>query len=82
MAVRSELHDLIDSLPEDDLPTARRLLRSLQNPGDSLDLFLAAAPIDDEPSTPDQDRAAAEARDAMHRGEGIPGDQLKRSLLG
>ena len=83
MAVRNELHELIDALPESELPVARRFLRSLQDAnGDSLDRFLAAAPEDDEPSTPEQDRAAAEARDAHRRGERISGEDLKREILG
>ena len=41
MAVRNELHELIDALPESESPVARRFLRSPEEAnGDSLDRFL------------------------------------------
>ncbi len=82
MSVRDEVHDLVDALPEGELPAARRYLESLRTPqDDSLARFLAAAPEDDEPSTPEQDRAAAKARDAFRRGERISAAKAKRTLL-
>lgn len=82
MSIRDEVHDLVDALPEDELTAARRYLEVLQSaPGDSLARFLAAAPDDDEPSTPEQDRAAAEAREAFRRGERISAAEVKRTLL-
>ena len=43
---------------------------------------LDAAPWDDEPSTPDEEAAVAEARAAISRGEGIGWDQVKAELGG
>ncbi len=82
MSVRDEVHELVDALPEGELPAARRYLESLRPPrDDSLARFLAAAPEDDEPSSPEQDRAAAEGRDAFRRGERISAAEAKRTLL-
>ncbi|MDQ3692486.1 MAG: hypothetical protein M3464_02505 [Chloroflexota bacterium] len=82
MSVRDEVHELVDALPEGELAAARRYLESLRtSPDDSLARFLAAAPEDDEPSTPEQDRAAAAARDAFRRGERISAAEAKRALL-
>jgi hypothetical protein len=39
---------------------------------------LAAAPLDDEPSTEEEDRTAREAIAAYERGEAIGADELKR----
>jgi hypothetical protein len=41
---------------------------------------LQSAPLDDEPSTGDEDVAAADALAAYQRGEGISGDQLRAEL--
>ena len=41
---------------------------------------LVSAPPDDEPSTADEDAAAAEAFAAYQRGEGIFSDQLRSEL--
>ena len=41
---------------------------------------LDAAPWDDEPSTPDEESAVAEARDAIARGEGVDWSQVKAEL--
>jgi hypothetical protein len=82
MSVRDEIHQLVDALPEGELDAARRYLEVLRtSPDDSLARFLAAAPEDDEPSTPEQDRAVATARDAFRRGERISAAEVKRTLL-
>lgn len=82
MTVRDKVHELVDSLPESELPAVRRYLETVGEPrDDALGRFLADAPEDDEPSTPEQDRAAAEARAALRRGERVSGEELKRTLL-
>ena len=82
MTVRAELHELLDALPEAELSTARRYLESLRRMGDDpLGRFLREAPEDDEPTTPDEDEGAAEAREELRRGEGISVDEIKRTLL-
>ena len=82
MTVRDEIHLLIDALPENELQTVRQYLRSLAGGGDDpLGRFLATAPEDDEPSTPEQDRVAEEAREALARGERISAEEVKRTLL-
>jgi len=82
MTVRDEIHLLIDTLPEGDLPRVRQFLRSLADGGnDSLGRFLGAAPEDDEPSTPEQDQAAREARESLERGERVSAEEVKQTLL-
>ncbi len=63
--VREELHWLLDRIPESDVSTARKFLRSLVDP---VVLSLLNAPYDDEPETEDE-RAAVE----VARGESEPG---------
>jgi hypothetical protein len=81
ISVRDEVHELVDALPESESAAARRFLEALRtSPDDSLARFLAAAPEDDEPSTPEQDRAAA-ARDALRQGDRISAAAANRVLL-
>jgi hypothetical protein len=82
ISVRDEVHELVDALPESESAAARRFLEALRtSPDDSLARFLAAAPEDDEPSTPEQDRAAAAARDALRQGDRISAAAANRALL-
>jgi len=79
MTVRGSVHELVDSLPESELPAVRRYLETVGEPlDDVLGRFLASAPEDDEPSTPVQDRAATGGREALRRGECVSGEELKR----
>jgi hypothetical protein len=82
MVARERLYRLIDELPERDLPAAEQLLVSLRDDTcDDFQRFLDAAPLDDEPTSPDEDAGAAEAKAQYHRGETISADEAKRLLL-
>ena len=56
--IRKELHALLEHVPESDVVTARKFLRSLVDP---VDLALLVAPPDDEPETEDERAAVAAA---------------------
>ena len=58
MAVRDELHLLIDNIPESDVPLTLSLLRSLIDP---VELAILRAPEDDEPESEQESRAVAKA---------------------
>jgi hypothetical protein len=75
------LHRLVDSLPEEDLTTAGRLLVGLTATADAVERALLLAPPDDEPHTDDEDGGLTEARRDLARGdEGIPTKDLEREL--
>jgi len=91
---RADLHRLVDELPESTQETAFRILRCLRDeaegelaaaltdaPEDPLLRALAAAPIDDEPETPEEAAAVQEAREELARGEFVTLEDLKRELL-
>lgn len=80
MSDRATLHRLVDSLPEDDLATAGRLLTGLAVTADPVERALLLAPIDDEPDTDDADGGLTEARGEMARSEGISTEELEREL--
>jgi hypothetical protein len=82
MAVRDELHALVDALPESELNEARRYLRSVAPaPEHPVVRFLREAPEDDEPTTPEEDRAAEEAWQEYLQEGGMRSDDAKRMLL-
>ena len=55
MSTRESVHALIEALPDDELPAAKRYLEYLRDLGDPMMRLLAAAPMDDESSAPDED---------------------------
>ncbi len=81
MATKDMLHRLIDTLPDSALDEAERHLMALQADDPMLRVLLAA-PLDDEPTTPEEDAGAALARDEIQRGEFLTADAAKRELLG
>jgi hypothetical protein len=80
MCDRTTLHRLVDSLPDEDLVTAGRLLAGLRATADPLGRTLLFAPIDDEPDTDDEDGGLTEAREEFARGEGLSTEELLAEL--
>lgn len=72
MSDRATLHRLVDSLPEEDLTAAARLLAGLIATADPVLRTLLLAPVDDEPDTDDFDGGLSEARRELAHGEGSP----------
>lgn len=75
---KADLHRLVDALPTKSVDAVGRWLERVAE--DPMIAVLDAAPWDDEPSTPDEETAVAEARAAIARGEGIGWDQVKAEL--
>jgi predicted transcriptional regulator len=72
---RTKLHDLVESLDSEDVPTAVRVLEALS----SSSVPLSEVPIDDEPETEAERAAVAEARREIEEGKGIPHDEVMRT---
>lgn len=81
MTIKDELYRLVDELPEKELHAAKRFLEYLRNLGDPMLQALMAAPYDDEPTTPEEDKGAEEAWQEYLRGESISAEEAKRELL-
>lgn len=75
---RERLHDLIESLPSEDVPTALRILEALNFSSDPVPPALREVPIDDEPETEEERAAVAEARRDLEEGRVIPHDEVMR----
>lgn len=79
MTTKEALHGLIDELPDYALSEAERYLAALRD--DPMLRALMAAPIDDEPTTPEEDEGAREAWEEYLRGEYVSADEAKQALL-
>ena len=75
---RAELHEILDALPEADLPAAEEALRKL---GEAAVVHaLDDAPLDDEPDDDDYDGQLTVARRDAAQGHGVTTDELRRRL--
>lgn len=75
---RTKLHDLIESLPGEDVPTALRVLEALNSTSDSLPLALRDIPFDDEPETEEERAGVAEAYRDIEEGRVISNEEMMR----
>lgn len=75
---KADLHRLVDALPADSVEPVGRWLERVN--ADPMIAMLDAAPWDDEPSSPEEEAAVAEARTAIARGEGVGWDEAKAEL--
>jgi hypothetical protein len=80
MSPRDALHRLIDDLPEGEIPRAERVLQALKEAAEAPSYTLETAPIDDEPETPEEAAAVAEAWREHREGKSLTTDELKREL--
>lgn len=79
---KAELHRLVDALPEREVVVARRVLEALSAAAQDEAMYsLEDAPLDDEPTTPEEDAGVAEAHEAIARGDMLSAEEAKRLLL-
>ena len=76
---RSDLHRLLDAVPDETLDQARRALEPLADP---FLLALASTPVDDEPETDVERVAVEEARDDIAAGRVRDWSDVRRELGG
>jgi hypothetical protein len=78
VTTKEALHRLIDDLPEDALPAVERYLASVRD--DPVLKALVTAPIDDEPTTPEEDASSEEAWQSYRRGQYVSNEDLRRDI--
>ena len=79
MIARSDLHSILDAIPEDRLSDAWAALEALADP---VLLAFLTAPEDDEPLTPEDVAAIEEGKADIARGDVISYADVERRLLG
>lgn len=77
MTAKQQLGERIEMLSEEEAAEALRLLDLRRDP---VMRFLDEAPLDDEPTTPEEEAAVAEARAEIARGEVIFADEIRPGL--
>ena len=75
---REAFHALVDDLNEGEAELFYRMVR--QRREDPFLRALAEAPLDDEPSTPEEEAGVREAMEDYRRGDLVDIDDLKREL--
>jgi hypothetical protein len=75
---QEQLLALASRVPEEQIPTAKKMLEALIV--DPLWLALATASPDDEELTPEVIASIEEARASIARGEGIPHEEILREF--
>ncbi|MBI4339526.1 MAG: hypothetical protein HY680_06190 [Chloroflexi bacterium] len=78
---RTALRKLVGQLPESELVAAHRYLCYLRDEGGPWLRALKDAPLDDEPSTTEEDAAADKAWQEYLEGKAISAEEAKRKLL-
>ena len=79
MTAKEKLKAAVEDLTEAEAEAALELI--VRRTGfNTLDGLLANAPLDDEPSTAEEDEGAREARAEIARGEYVGADALRREL--
>ncbi|MGH9030254.1 MAG: hypothetical protein ACRDV4_11655 [Acidimicrobiales bacterium] len=77
MTAKEKLHKRVEELSEEEAAAALLLLDRLPDP---LTTLLESAPLEDEPSSPEEEQGAAEARAEIARGELVSADEIRREL--
>jgi hypothetical protein len=80
MPSRDSLHRLIEDLPETELVRAERVLEALKETAEGSLYSLENAPDDDEPETPEEATAVAQAWQEHRAGKSLTTKELKREL--
>jgi len=80
METRERLHSLVDTLPDAEMHVALRFLEFLESEGTSHLWSMMDAPLDDEPVSPEEERALAEAEEDLTRGLVVSHTEARRRL--
>jgi hypothetical protein len=80
MTAKEQLKQTVEGLSESEAQDALGFIVRRQSTRDALGDLLASAPIDDEPTTPEEDEGAREAGEQIVRGETLSADEIRREV--
>ncbi len=80
MTAKERLRQVIEELSEAEAHDALGYIVQRRRGGDALAELLDSAPMDDEPTTPEEDEGAREAREELRRGEAVSAEDIKREI--
>ena len=79
-ALRQNLKELIDDLPDRDLYAVKRYIQFLNYVDAPVAMSMAEAPPDDEPLTDDEIAALSEGKEDVKAGRLIPHEEIMREF--
>jgi len=80
MTAKEKLRHVVEELSEAEAQDALGFIAQRRSGRDTLSELLDSAPVDDEPTTPDEDDGAREAREELARGEVFSAEDIKREI--
>ncbi len=80
MTAKEQLKQTIEGLSEAEAQDALGFIVRRQSKRDALAELLDRAPIDDEPTTPEEDKGVREAGEQIIRGEMLSADEIRREV--
>lgn len=80
MTAKENLRHVIEELSEAEAQDALGFIAQRRGGRDALSALLDTAPMDDEPTTPDEDAGVREARAELARGEVFSAEEIKREI--
>ena len=78
MTAKEKLRVVVEELSESEAEGALDYIVSRRH--DQLDALLDSAPVDDEPTTPEEEAAVQLAREELQRGETVSLDEIRAEL--
>lgn len=80
MTAKEKLKQTVEELSEAEAQDTLGFIVRRQSKRDALDELLERAPLDDEPTTPDEDKGVREAKEQIVRGEVLSADEIRREI--
>jgi hypothetical protein len=80
MTAKEKLRQAIEELSEAEAQDALGFIVRRRGERDALGELLANAPVDDEPTTPEEEEGVREAKAQIARGEMCSADEIKREI--
>lgn len=80
MTAKEQLRQAIEELSEAEAQDALGFIVQRRGGHDALSELLDSTPMDDEPTTPDEDDGVREARTEFARGEAFSAEEIKREI--
>lgn len=80
MTAKEQLRQTVEDLSEAEAQDALGFIVRRRDKRDALAELLERAPLDDEPTTPEEDQGVREAKEQVARGEVISADEIRREI--
>jgi secreted protein with Ig-like and vWFA domain len=80
MTAKEKLRQTVEELSEAEAQDALGFIVRRRGERDALADLLERAPLDDEPTTLEEDEGAREAREQIARGEVLSADEIRREI--